>query len=59
MTTYNKDVLLGLLETLNPPARAVVIGSAFGEDEVQAVREVAAEREQRQVGGRGRAERDF
>jgi hypothetical protein len=45
MTTYNKGVLLGLLETLNPPARAIVIGSAFGEDEVQAVQEIAAERD--------------
>jgi hypothetical protein len=42
MTTYNKDVLLALLETLNPPARAIVIGGGFGGDEVQAVREIAS-----------------
>lgn len=37
MTSYNKDTLTTLLETLNPPPRGIIIGSDFSPEEVRAV----------------------
>jgi hypothetical protein len=49
MTSYNKEVLLNLLETLNPPPRGIAIGGLFPPEEVAAVERIAAEREGLQV----------
>jgi hypothetical protein len=43
MLAYNKDVLLTLLETLNPPPRGIVTGGAFGPEVVQEIQQIAAE----------------
>ena len=37
MTSYNKDTLTTLLETLNPPPRGIIIGGDFSSEEVRAV----------------------
>ena len=37
MTSYNKDTLTTLLETLNPPPRGIIIGSDFSPEDVRAV----------------------
>jgi hypothetical protein len=42
MLSYNKDVLLALLETLNPPPRGIVTGGAFGPEVVKEIGEIAA-----------------
>lgn len=39
MTSYNKDTLTTLLETLNPPPRGIIIGGDFSLEEVQAARD--------------------
>ena len=45
MGSCNKDVLLTLLGALNPPPRGIVIGGGFGPEDVQAVKQVVAERD--------------
>lgn len=39
MTSYNKDTLTTLLETLNPPPCGIIIGGDFSLEEVRAVRD--------------------
>jgi hypothetical protein len=37
MLSYNKDVLLALLETLNPLPRGIITGGAFGPEVVKEI----------------------
>jgi hypothetical protein len=57
MTSYNKDTLNILLETLNPPPRGIIIGSGYSQEEVRAVEQFRDESKGFQ--GSGSAARDF